>query len=658
MTRTISATILLAAALAAPTAAQRPGLARREPVAQDIEPRYTRLYSSDTADVWAPDLSPDGRWVVFNGPADGLNAANLWIVATGGGEPVRLTSGHFFDMWARWFPSSDRLAFLSSRPAAPGSRDMYLMTIAIDPRTGQPSGPPRRVTLEPVHGMPAISPDGEHIAYRGRADSIYRIAVVPATGGVTREVASFPVEAGSVSGVPFVQWSSDGRWLYYKLRQRGSVRQVVMRVRADGGTPEELAVTSPGTVHVDPTGTLLLRIMSEAYVVGSLMRYEVRTINGDAIGRFTAHRGMYIWRFTGARSLVAQQSNAVAPIRVVPVAGGPIRQLTDAREYDWPLGWAPDGARVLILTRQDDHTVLLDAPRAGGPAREWPLPDRARHTVLARDGQHVWYTLATRDPETDRLFVATLGAREGTELSAEYFVPDQTLGRPAGPGGTDNGDELLFFKRRQGRLELWSTPPEGPARFLRSFQLGLLIKTGFAVHGTRIAYIERHGDSTALMVAEGQNGVARAIVTMPRTISDPVWSHDGRWIAAHYSTGGDSSRYAVLLLAFNEGGTSAAPPRIVSTTSAWGENIEWLPDDHALTVYGGMDDGHSAVWLVSLNSNEQPVAVTRDESAGFWGYMLSPDGRYVAYPAELPRGSSLWRLDLPDLTAASRRASR
>ena len=38
---------------------------------------------------------------------------------------------------------------------------------------------------------------------------------------------------------------------------------------------------------------------------------------------------------------------------------------------------------------------------------------------------------------------------------------------------------------------------------------------------------------------------------------------------------------------------------------------------------------------------------TRDDPSVMWDYSLSPDGRYVAYPAEIQRGSSIWRIDLP-----------
>ncbi len=57
------------------------------------------------------------------------------------------------------------------------------------------------------------------------------------------------------------------------------------------------------------------------------------------------------------------------------------------------------------------------------------------------------------------------------------------------------------------------------------------------------------------------------------------------------------------------------------------------------------------MWLVSLHEGEPPIALTRDDPSAKWGYSLSPDGRYIAYPPEVERGSSIWLVDLGDALA-------
>jgi dipeptidyl aminopeptidase/acylaminoacyl peptidase len=74
-------------------------------------------------------ISPDGKWVVYTVATPDIdanrNAGNIWMVATGGGEPVMLTqSGH--DSSPVWSPDGKSIAFLSSRD---GNSEIYVLTL-------------------------------------------------------------------------------------------------------------------------------------------------------------------------------------------------------------------------------------------------------------------------------------------------------------------------------------------------------------------------------------------------------------------------------------------------------------------------------------------------------------------------------------------------
>jgi Tol biopolymer transport system component len=95
-------------------------------------------------------------------------------------------------------------------------------------------------------------------------------------------------------------------------------------------------------------------------------------------------------------------------------------------------------------------------------------------------------------------------------------------------------------------------------------------------------------------------------------------------------------------------------PTAAGSGAQWGWQIQWLPDNRAFTVFGMTGQANqNHVYLVSLREGERPVALTRDDPSTRWDYSLSPDGRHVAYPGEILRGSSLWRLDLGDALAGA-----
>ncbi|NJD10835.1 MAG: hypothetical protein FIB01_10545 [Gemmatimonadetes bacterium] len=147
--------------------------------------------------------------------------------------------------------------------------------------------------------------------------------------------------------------------------------------------------------------------------------------------------------------------------------------------------------------------------------------------------------------------------------------------------------------------------------------------------------------------AEGPNGAPWRVAVVQGRLSAPVWSPDGRWLAANYSAPGAKPRYAVLVVTLAPDGQASAPPRLVEAGLLWGGSLAWLSDSRAVTVLGTGGEGSEAdIWLLSLREGDPPVNLTRDDPSNMVDYSLSPDGRHIAYSAEIPRGSSIWRIDL------------
>lgn len=91
----------------------------RIPLAGGEPRRLTFLESAMHADV-----SPDEALIVFTARRQGNS--DLWLMRTGGGTPIPLTTdpGHEFE--ARWSPDGSRLAFSSTRS---GTVDIWVMNV-------------------------------------------------------------------------------------------------------------------------------------------------------------------------------------------------------------------------------------------------------------------------------------------------------------------------------------------------------------------------------------------------------------------------------------------------------------------------------------------------------------------------------------------------
>jgi Tol biopolymer transport system component len=108
----------------------------------------------------------------------GQNLGPLLVVSTAGGEPKRLTETNATE--ATWFPDGNRIAYVT--------QDDALMTVPFDTLSGQPSGPPHRVTPSVPSGF-RLSPDGRWFAYTNWTGSGgVAIKVIPTSGGKVRTV--------------------------------------------------------------------------------------------------------------------------------------------------------------------------------------------------------------------------------------------------------------------------------------------------------------------------------------------------------------------------------------------------------------------------------------------------------------------------------------
>lgn len=171
-------------------------------------------------------VSPDGKWVLYTVTVPNLEEsssnADLWLVPSAGGTPVRLTNHKAMDDQGRWAPDSRSIAFVSARDGAP---QLFRLSL-----TG---GEPEKLTetKSGVQGF-AWSPDGTRMAYvtqrdltpeeeakqKGKDDAIVigrdwiavRLMVLDLASRKATEVA----RAESILGM---DWSPDGRRIAYTI---------------------------------------------------------------------------------------------------------------------------------------------------------------------------------------------------------------------------------------------------------------------------------------------------------------------------------------------------------------------------------------------------------------------------------------------------------
>ncbi len=320
-------------------------------------------------------LSPDGRWVVYvvteADTVRNTSNADLWLVSTSGGDPIRLTTSPRSDLSPRWSPDGTGIAFISQREDGP---QIWLMRMS--------GGEPERLTSSKT-GVQGIqwSPDGSTLVYvapRARTPDeekalVQRDARVSGQGErlgriwlldvVTRRVKELAAPELHLSDPV---WSPDGREVAYVA---------VPSTDVDDGAKSDLYVTtlSDGAVRKlveNPGPDVSPRWSPDSRMIAFLGRPE-------GLG----HR----W------------------LQVVPSRGGVPRVLT--RDFRYAAGtpsWSRDGRQIYFTSLVGTTTQHFAVPVDGGESRQLTaIAGMMTAPTRSADGATAAFTLSTRDEPSD-----------------------------------------------------------------------------------------------------------------------------------------------------------------------------------------------------------------------------------------------------------------
>lgn len=142
-----------------------------------------------------PDISPDGRKIVFSGPSPGSTNVDVWVVDGDGENLTRLTTAPGPDRFAAWSPDGTKIAFQSSRT---GLSQVWVMNADGSGQT--------QLTFDqvPKDQLPDWSPDASRIAYVTQTHPVGGdVWVINADGSDPQPITSGADKLGAA-------WSPDG----------------------------------------------------------------------------------------------------------------------------------------------------------------------------------------------------------------------------------------------------------------------------------------------------------------------------------------------------------------------------------------------------------------------------------------------------------------
>lgn len=443
----------------------------------------------------------------------------------------------------------------------------------------------RRLTAHPEYDTsPLWSPDGNHIAFSGNRNGNFDAFVIPATGGSPKRL-TWHSENERLNA-----WMHDGRLLFGATRDRWYNQYGrgagLWSVDMDARTPQRVGDFPAGRAAVSPDGEWICYERGS----GDMRRRAYRGTASNALWLYNSASGEHreLTRFEGSdlnpqwsadgatvyflsdRKTAGNAEGRNLGVWKVAVAGGeaqPVYHPGEGRTLRY-LSLAANGETM--VSELDTGLVLIDA--ASGDARSLSVyggsdpsvPEEIDVTVSSGASQ------LALSPDGETIAFVARGDIYALRKHDKIRRAARITSHPAGdsnPVWTEDGKALLFVSERDGNAEVYrvrTSNEETPFYKERDFQLERVTETDVDEYGLGIS-----PDGKRLAWSQGNN---RFVVGDPTTLEvsrviyegyeSPSydWSPDSEWLC--YSVGDNDFNVDVFLARASIEGMEADAPGV------------------------------------------------------------------------------------------------
>ena len=411
---------------------------------------------------------------------------------------------------------------------------------------------------------PAISPDGKRIAFTSDRNGQLAIWTMAADGTDPKLVFGDP-------DTRFIQpaWAPDGKSLVavrlYRTPGRGWHRQnrTLFWLPLDGGPPEPLVnerLTQPDSPHFSPDGRYLY--------------YHVSYSIGEGLGMLTAGYRIIRRELATGRSETVRVPGPAEPsleFRAALKAGGYAADVGNEPSATTPKV-SPDGTWLTFSREMPDQTFEWRGHRMRPSTGLWIRnlvsgEERALLPVATKDLTEINAQYAYRPfpgyawmPDGRSIVLSVGGKIQRLEAATGTLTPIpfearvlRTVAEPVRgriqidddsldvrfiqwPASSLDGKRLAFVAA--GRIWVMDLPGGTPAPLTEPMLPACQFAPVWSPNGQSVAFTSWDETSRGhLWVVAGAGGEARRVSTAPGEYLGPVFSPDGRWLAASRGPG-------------------------------------------------------------------------------------------------------------------------
>ena len=449
-----------------------------------------------------------------------------------------------------------------------------------------------RLTAHPgLELFPRFSPDGSRIAFTGQYDGDEQVYVIPASGGVPRQLTYYPARGPLAPRWGYdnqvYDWSPDGRAVLFRsLRYSTDLSDSrLFLASADGGLPVPLPMPESGAGDLSPDGTRvvyspLFRDFRtwKRYEGGWAQELYIFDRETHVVERVTTHRRadrdpMWI----GNAIYFTSDRDGTLNLYSYDLSSRETTQLTDSDTWDL----------------------------------RWPGDDGANRIVYELNGELQIYSID-----------------DGTSRPISITVPDDGLAmRPSRVSAADllegadlspKGERALFVARG----DVFTAPIEnGPTRNLTRSSSAHDKWARWSPDGRRIAYVsDATGEDEIWLVAQDGSGEPEQLTTGGQAmLYAPEWSPTGKHLAFSDK---DGKLYVIDV-------ETKEVVEVADEARGPLRGYVWSPRGGYLAFSMTDPTEFSSIWVWSLA--DRTLHRITDELFHEWNPAWDPDGDYLYY---------------------------
>ncbi|MCZ2151966.1 MAG: PDZ domain-containing protein [Bryobacterales bacterium] len=414
-----------------------------------------------------------------------------------------------------------------------------------------------RLTTHPgLEIFAKFSPDGQWIAFTGQYDGDEQIYVIPAAGGVPKQLTYYPARGPLPYRWGFdnivMGWTPDGKGVVFRsLRDHFSVANGRLYVAPrEGGLPKPLPMPVSGAGDLSPDGSKVVYSPLDRdfrtwkrYQGGwaqDLYTFDLKTYQIEPVSHSPRTERDPMW--IGGKIYFASDRTGKLNLYEFDPASRRTRPLTEFKEWDvrWP-SKANDGRIVYEL---DGELQIIDVKPGSKPR---PIPIQVPYDgVASRPApKNVAAQIGTigLSPKGERVLLTARG--DIFTLPVEHG-PIRNLTKSSGandkwPTWSPDGSKIALISDRSGEEELYLINQDGSGALDQLTTNGheMRYRPQWSPDGRKIAFSNKDGELYVLTIADKS---LRHVARDPRgNLRDFEWSPDSGYLSFSLSNRTDNT---------------------------------------------------------------------------------------------------------------------